>query len=323
MKKNIAVIGGGSGTYNVLTSLKDTSGLDLSAIVSIADSGGSSGQLRDEFGILPPGDIRRAILALSDPPIDYLSLRQLFSYRFGNGNGLNGHSFGNLMLTALKEILGSEVKAINTVSKMFRLKGKVLPVSLQKTNLCARLEDGTIIKGETNIDIRAVRPDLKILDVFIDPPVEIYSQAKNAISKANWIIIGPGDLYTSLIPNLLISGVNEAIKNSHAQIIFICNLMTKHGETDNFSGQDFVSEISKYLGPAANKLLYVIINNKNSVPKKLKDKYIAEKSYPVFEDKTKSYPKQVKIIRSSVAQAGQLWRHDPEKLKEEILKIIS
>jgi uncharacterized cofD-like protein len=322
MNKNVVVMGGGSGTYNVLTALKDSPNLNLSAVVSIADSGGSSGQLRDEFGILPPGDIRRAILALSDPPIDYSSLRQLFSYRFGNGTGLNGHSFGNLMLTALKEILGTEIEAIEAISKMFRLKGKVLPVSLDKTNLCARLEDGTIIKGETNIDIRTVRPDLKILDVFIDPMVEIFKQAEETILKADWIIIGPGDLYTSLIPNLLISGTNKAINNSKAKIIYICNLMTKYGETDGFCAQDFVLEVDNYLQEAENKLEYVIVNSENKVPKKLKDKYIEEKAYPVLEDKKRKYPKQVKIIKSSVAQAGQLWRHDPEKLKEEILKII-
>ncbi len=322
MNKNVVVIGGGSGTYNVLTALKDCPNLNLSAVVSIADSGGSSGQLRDEFGILPPGDIRRAILALSDPPIDYFSLRQLFSYRFGNGTGLNGHSFGNLMLTALKEILGTEIEAIEAISKMFRLKGKVLPVSLEKTNLCARLEDGTIIKGETNIDIRTVRPDLKILDVFIDPIVKIFKQAKEAILEADWIIIGPGDLYTSLIPNLLISGTNKAINDSRAKIIYVCNLMTKYGETDGFCAQDFVMEMCNYLKEAENKLEFTIVNSENKVPKKLMEKYIEEKAHPVFEDKMRKYPKQVKTIKSSMAQSGQLWRHDPEKLKEEILKII-
>jgi len=321
-KKRLVILGGGSGTYTALSGLKDSPLCQLTAIVSIADSGGSSGQLRDEFGILPPGDIRQAIVALADPPIDYVALRQLFNYRFSAGAGLNGHSFGNLMLTALKEITGSEIKAIEAVSRMFRLKGSVLPVSLGKTHLCARLEDGTIIKGETNIDIRRVAPDLKILDVFLDPPVTLYPKAKREILAADWIIIGPGDLYTSLIPNLLVRGIGQTIAKSKAKIIYFCNLMTKHGETDDFAAQDFVVELSKYLGEGAKQLKYVVVNNDLKIPLAVAKRYASERSQPVRVNPKRAFPPGVVVTKAPLAAAGQLWRHDPHRLQKQVEKII-
>ncbi len=318
----VVVIGGGSGAYTVLSGLKSLPQIKLTAIVSIADSGGSSGQLRDEFGILPPGDIRQAILALADPPIDYLVLRQLFNFRFSNGRGLDGHSFGNLMFTALKEILGSEIKAIGALSRMLRLKGKVLPISLEKTHLCARLEDGTIIRGESNIDIRLIKPELKILDIFLDPSAKIYHRAKRAILKANWLILGPGDLYTSILPNLIVKGTNQALAKSKAKIIYICNLMTKYGETTGFRAQDFVNEIINYLGPAKKNLGYILINSDTKIPNEIASRYQKERSFPVKIDPQKKFPPKTKIIKTSLAAAGQLWRHDPEKLKKTMAKII-
>ncbi|MBI2007240.1 MAG: YvcK family protein, partial [Candidatus Blackburnbacteria bacterium] len=169
--KKVVVIGGGTGTFTVLTGLKGYTP-DLTAVVSMSDSGGSTGRLRDEFGILPPGDVRRALLALSSSP-EQLMLRRLFEYRFNKGSGLSGHSFGNLFLAALTDIVRREDKAIEEAGKILNIAGRVLPVTLSHTNLCARLEDGTIIKGETNIDLRRVRPDLKILDVFLDAPATI------------------------------------------------------------------------------------------------------------------------------------------------------
>jgi len=323
MKKRpkIVVVGGGTGTYTVLTGLRDYP-VELTAIVSMFDSGGSSGRLRDEFGILPPGDVRQALLALSKLPVDKLILRQLLDYRFKNGVGLRGHSFGNLLLTALTEITGGADLAIEQAAKILDVQGRVLPVSLDNCHLCARLEDGTIIKGETNIDIRRVRPELKILDVFLDPPAKIFSGAKKAILEADLVILGPGDLYTSTIPNLLVDGVSQSIAKSKASIFYICNLMTKYGETQNFAVSDFIKEIQRYLGPAAKKLKKVLVNNYWRVPKSLLARYYQEKSYPVKYDAQKFQKLGVEIVLLPLASTGQLLRHNPAKLAKAIVNLI-
>lgn len=252
-KPKIVTIGGGTGTYVTLLGLKKYP-VDLTAVVSMMDSGGSSGRLRDEFGILPPGDSRRALLALSELPLEKISLRQLLEYRFENGEGLKGHSLGNLLLVALEKMTGRADLAIAEAGRILDVRGRVLPITLTHTYLCARLADGTIIKGESNIDIRRVRPDLKILDVFLDEPAMVFSSVKKAILGADLIVLCPGDLYTSLVPNLLVDGVCRAIFQSKAKLVYVCSLMTKYGETDGFSASDFIKEIQRYLGPAAKKL---------------------------------------------------------------------
>lgn len=286
------------------------------------DSGGSSGKLRDEFGVLPPGDVRRCLLALSKLPLEKISLRQLFEYRFGNGKGLRGHSFGNLLLTALTEITGREDLAIKEAAKILDVKGEVLPVTLGSSNLCARLEDGTIIKGETNIDIRRVRPDLKILDVFLEPPIKIFQGAKRAIFAADLIVLGPGDLYTSVIPNLLVEGITEVMAKAKGKLVYVCNLMTKHGETDGFSASDFVKEILRYLKEAKEKLAVVLVNNDFSAPKKVLQRYKKEKSFPVQVDIERCQKLAPKVIVRPLAAAGQLWRHDSQKLAKTLFSLL-
>lgn len=317
----IVVIGGGTGTYTVLTGLRDYP-IDLTAVVSMFDSGGSSGRLRDEFGILPPGDVRQALLALSTLPSEKLNLRQLLDYRFENGVGLKGHSFGNLLLTALTEITGRTDLAIEAAVRILAVKGQVLPVSLTDSHLCARLEDGTIIKGETNIDIRRVRPELRILDVFLDPPAKIFSKTRKAILEADLIILGPGDLYTSVIPNLLVEGVCRALSKTRGKIVYICNLMTKYGETQGFAVSDFVKEIKRYLGPAQKKLTTVLVNNQWRVSKKVLQRYKQEKSEPVKYDKENCKKFKVKFICLPLASVGQLFRHNPKKLSEAIIDLL-
>lgn len=320
--KKVVVMGGGTGTYTALIGLKKyTSG--LIAVVSMSDSGGSTGRLRDEFGILPPGDVRRALLALSSSP-EQIMLRRLFEYRFNKGSGLSGHSFGNLFLAALTDIVGREDKAIEEAGKILNINGRVLPVTLSNTNLCARLEDGTVIKGETNIDIRRVRPDLKILDVFLDAPAVIHSEANRAIKEADIIVIGPGDLYTSIIANLLVEGVPEALKNTKAKVVYVCNIMNKYGETDGFKTSDYVKEIGKYINGLANgnghKIpLDLVILNKGHYPPKLLKKYKEEKAFPVEIDldETRSLVPRV-VVRDSMTK-GTLLRHDPDKLARAIL----
>lgn len=318
--KKIVAIGGGTGTFTVLTGLKEYTN-KLTAVVSMADSGGSTGVLRDEFGILPPGDVRRALLALSDAP-EQLLLRQLFEYRFEKGNGLSGHSFGNLLLTALSEILGNEVEAIKEAGRLLNIKGEVLPVTLTKAHLVARLADGTLVRGETNIDVRIVGTDLKILDVFLDPPSGIYSPVEQAIKEADLIVLGPGDLYTSIVPNLLVEGVSDAICKSPAKIVYVCNIMNKHGETDNFSVEDYVREIEKYLGCKLKKVVDVIIVNKGKYPQSLLEKYKQEKAFPVKVDIENINNLAPQVLVGDFTRKETLLRHDPAKLARAITSLL-
>jgi len=252
--KNVVVIGGGTGVFTVLTGLKDYA-FHLSAIVTTADDGGSSGVLREEFGILPPGDIRRALVALSsDSPV----LANLFNYRFENGTGLKGHSFGNLFLTALERITGDFNQAIKEASKILGIKGKVIPVTLDYTRLFARLENDFIVVGESNIDVPKHDGSLFIEEVFLNPEPKANKEAIKAIKEADIIIVGPGDLYTSIIPNFLVKGIKEAIKKSRAKKVYICNTMTKYGETNKFTAEDFFATLEKYIGKGV--IDYFLVN---------------------------------------------------------------
>lgn len=316
----IVVIGGGTGTYQVLVGLKKYP-CELTAIVTIADSGGSSGRLRKEFGILPPGDVRRALLALSNLPISQNTLKQLFEFRFENGQGLAGHSMGNLLLAALTQIHGREDLAISEAEKILDVSGKVLPVSLDKTNLHGILADGTIVKGETNIDVRRIKPSVPIREVYLKPKAKVYQKAEEAILKADLIILGPGDLYTSIIPNLLVEGVNEAICKSKAKIAYICNLMTKHGETDHFSALNFLREIKKYLNFASEKMTYILVNKKMALPSEIVSWYKKYHAEPV-EDGLEGVVEGVEVISGVFVQKGKLVRHDSELLARALMKLI-
>ena len=257
--KNVVVIGGGTGTFTVLSALKDYH-LHLTAIVSMADDGGSTGALRDQYGVLPPGDIRRALVALSASD----TLRDLFNYRFLKGD-LAGHNFGNIFLSALEQVKGNFALAVDEASRVLNIKGKVLPVTLDNVRLCARLADGKIINGETNIDIPRSKIRARISEIWLNPAARVNPEAKKAVLTADLIVIGPGDLYTSLIPNLLVKGLPEAIKKSRAKKVFVCNLMTKYGETNGFKAEDFAQKIEKYLGRGV--LDFAIFNNKKPHPK--------------------------------------------------------
>ncbi len=315
--RKVVAIGGGTGTYTVLSGLKRHD-VDLTAVVSMADDGGSSGVLRDEFGHLPPGDVRRCLIALSAEPASGM-LRQLFEYRFDRGRGLNGHNFGNLLLTALTEITGAPDLAIQEAARILNVRGRVLPVTLTDVHLCARLGDGTIIRGETNIDIRRIRPHLPISDVYLDPPAQAYPPALEAIAAADIVVIGPGDLYTSVIPNLLVEGIPEAIANAPGKVIYICNLMTKHGETDGFTACDFVREIERYLGTGDG--LDAVLVSEGSLPGDLLQKYAQEHSFPVQPEVSACRSMVPQVIVASLAAPGALWRHDPDVLADAILSL--
>jgi len=312
MDKKFVVIGGGTGSFTVLKGLKKYTD-QISAVVNMFDSGGSTGKLRDEFGILPPGDVRRCLVALSADEDG--TMRKLFDFRFGQNGSLNGHSFGNLLLTALTQITGSEVEAIKESAHILNIKGTVLPVTIDNSNLCAVLENGQIIKGETNIDIPKHDTKNHIESIFLEPEAYVFSEVVDAILQADVIVIGPGDLYTSVIPNLLVNGVPEAIKQSKAKKIYVCNLMTKNGETDGFKASDFVKEIEKYL---KTNLDFVICNSKIG-SKDLLEKYSKEKAFPVLVDAENL--KKFRLVSKNLITEPELIRHDSSKLADEIIKI--
>lgn len=313
--KKVVVIGGGTGVFTVLSGLKEY-GYDLAAVVTMADDGGSTGVLREEFGVLPHGDIRRALVALSSS--DNKIVSELFNFRFDVNSSLKGHSMGNLLLTALEKITGSLEEALKEAVKILNVKGEVIPVTLGNTRLHAELENGQIIEGETNIDIPKHDPKLKITKVFLDPEVEANKDAVRAIKDADYIIIGPGDLYTSLLPNMLAEGVVEALRKTDAKIIFITNIMTKYGETNQFKASDFVNVIEQYLGTGV--LDYVVVNTEKMAGKTLQ-RYKEENVDYVDYDK-QNFSGKPKVITGKFLRKGQFLRHDQEKLAKTLSKII-
>ena len=312
--RRIVVIGGGTGAYTALRGLKQYTH-KLTAIVSMFDSGGSTGRLRDEFGFLPPGDVRRCILALAPETESTKILRELLSYRFSKGNGLSQHSFGNLWLTALRDILGSELSAIEYLSDLFHIQGRVLPVTLDNSHLCAELVDGTIITGETNIDIPKHNGALRIKKLCLDPQAHALAAALQAIEEADLIVLGPGDLYTSLLPNLLVQGIREALVHAHAKKVFVCNVMTKWGETHGFSVADFVAEVEKYLH---HSLDACIVNTKFPSPEILQ-KYAVENASPVTLEKTSI---RIPLIEADLLNEQEILRHDSNKLAKVLMSFF-
>ena len=308
--RKIVVIGGGTGTYTVLSALKKYD-VNLSAVVSMCDDGGSTGRLRDEYGVLPPGDIRRSLIALSS---DDTYLRKLFEFRFAGGK-FAGHNFGNLFLTALEKVSGNFHAAVKTAARILDVKGNVYPVTLDDIRLFAELESGEIISGETNIDIPKHNPNLKIKKIFIKPMAKSNPDAVKAILNADLIVIGPGDLYTSVLPNFLVSGISEAVLKSNARKVYICNLMTKNGETNNFSVRDFVEEIQEY--GKGLKLNYVFVNTKAPSSQRLL-KYAKQKAELVSLSKNFRHPG---LLTGNLITQGGLVRHDMKRLGAAIMKI--
>ena len=312
--KRIVVIGGGTGAYTVLRGLKQYTH-NLTAIVSMFDSGGSTGRLRDEFGFLPPGDVRRCILALAPETEHTQILRNLLSYRFSKGFGLNQHNFGNLWLTALRDILGSEIAAIEYLSDLFHIQGRVLPVTLDNCHLCAELADGTIVTGETNIDIPKHNGALRIKTLYLNPPAHAFATALHAIEEADIIIIGPGDLYTSLLPNILVQGIRDSLARSPAKKIFVCNVMTKWGETHGFAVSDFIAEIEKYLGHSCN----ACVVNTTLPSSDILQRYATENAFPVMLDRERI---KIPIIEADLLNEQEILRHDSHKLAKVIIQNI-
>lgn len=326
--KNIVVIGGGTGTFVVLSGLKKYP-VNLSAIVSMTDSGGSNRVLRDEFGLLPTSDIRQCLVALAASSNgSEVLLRKLFMYRFCQGKGMKGMTFGNLFMAALTDILGSQEKAITQTQNILKIKGEILPVTLTDSQLVAVYENGRKAVGEHYIDEPKHNGKIKIKKVFLSPASKAYLPAIRAIKKADLIVIGPGDLYTSIISNLLVKGVSGAIRKSRAKKVFVMNLMTRPGQTFGFSAKDHINTLEKYLGK--NFLDFVLVNSKSLPPKILK-KYWAEQAFPVVDDLKVSGSKVIRkdfLGRQMTSRiAGDvLWRslirHDSDKLAKTIINLL-
>lgn len=328
-RKKIVVIGGGSGTYSLLQGLKKHwQTYDIVKIVSMADSGGSTGRLRDEFGQLPIGDARMGLAALA-PASDHTDqlLRELFLYRFDKGEGLSGHNFGNLFLVALTDILGSEAKAIKAAARILRLRGEVLPVTEDNVHLVATYEDGVTVVGEHDIDEPALdRENARIVELVTDKTAHIGEEADQAIRTADLIVLGPGDLYTSLLANSVIKGFSEAIQASKGKFVFVLNLMTRPGQTRGMQATDYYKEIKRYSGRPIDAVLV----NTTPLPADILERYQLEGDIPVENDIVDECPLiEGDFLAEEVVERKQgdilkrsLIRHDADKLTEAILKLV-
>lgn len=328
-KKQIVVLGGGTGTYTVLTGLKHSEAMqreviNLTAVITTADNGSSSGILRDELGVLPQGDLRQAVLALARE--DDAALRERFNRRLGD-KSLEGHPVGNLFMASLEALLGDPLEMIREASRIFKVCGRIIPVTTKATDLSVRLEDGSLIKGEHAIDT-ASGSRSPIRDCFLNGSVEANPDALEAIKGADMVVMGPGDLFTSVIPVLLVPGVTQALAEAKA-VTYVVNLMTKRGQTDGFAASRFRSTVQAYADPA--KIHNVIVNTE-AVSDDILKQYEKEGEFLVVDDLVRQ-PLQ-KIVRAPLIANGviqpvqgdrlrrSLIRHDPHELARAILALI-
>ena len=326
-KKNIVCIGGGTGTFVALKGLKHFP-YHLSAIVAMSDSGGSNKRIRDEFGLLPTSDLRQCLVALSDENGGAGILRKLFMYRFEKGQGISGMTFGNLFMAALSDILGSQEAAIRATGKVLRVQGTVIPVSFTNTNLVAEYENGQTLTEEHLIDEPPHDGTVKISRVYLQPTAQPNPEALHAIERADLIVLGPGDLYTSVIPNLLVSGMGEAIAQSRARKVYVVNLMTKYGQTYDFSAMDHVKTIQQYV----NNSLDSVIVNTAPLQKPALAVYAKSQEFPVVDDVPTSATfsvihadvasRQVAAKSKSDTLVRSLIRHDSTKLATILIQFL-
>jgi len=317
--KKIVAIGGGTGLSIILHGLKNITH-NITAIVTVADDGGGSGVLREDLGMLPPGDIRSCLLALSNTePL----LEDLFNYRFENGK-LSGQSFGNLMIAAMRGISKDFNDAILKVGKIIAINGQVLPVTLEDVHLIAELENGLKIKGESRIPFEAVKnkSPIKYIKLIPEKPKPT-DGVLDAIKEADVVVIGPGSLYTSIIPNLLVDGVVKSIKESKCKTVYIANIMTQSGETNWFSLKDHLTAIEEHVGM---NIFDAVLVNKESLSKEIKQKYKLEDSFQIkmgYKDKEYLKENNIELILENYLEVVKHYcRHDANKLAEDINKYI-
>lgn len=326
--KRVVCIGGGTGTFVVLKGLKNYTH-QLSAIVTMSDSGGSNARIRDEFGLLPTSDIRQCFVALSDENGGVGLLRKLFMYRFEKGTGLKGMTFGNLFMAALSDILGSQEEAIRQTGKVLRIHGQVLPVSYTETNLFAEYQDGSVLTEEHLIDEPKHDGTMRITNVYLKPKAKANPEALAAIREADLIVLGPGDLYTSLVPNLLVEGIGRAIQQSLAKKVYVMNLMTKYGQTYNFTAKEHINAVEQFVGHC----LDAIVVNNAAIPEKALAVYAKSRENQVVDDlddngeynivRTDLVSRQFTAKAKSDTLVRSLIRHDSNKLASTLFSLIT
>lgn len=327
-KKRIVVVGGGTGTHTVLTGLKQyRKSADLTAIVAVTDSGGSTGRLRDEFGYLPVGDVRMALAALAKEDDEHeMLIRKLFLHRFASNGDVAGHNFGNLFLVALTDILGSEEVAIEAASRVLQVCGRVLPVTHTKVNLVAHYADGREVVGEHEIDEpNVMETHVPITALRVTPNAILNPSVQETLHHADVIVFGPGDLYTSILANCVIEGFQEAIQESNATLVYIANLMTKVGQTTGMGVREHVDELARYIGRSPD----VILVNDTPLPEELLIRYAREREFPVLMNLDTNVLKQDLLATEEIIRSPgdvlkrSLIRHDPHKLAQVLMAICS
>lgn len=320
----IVVIGGGTGTFTVLSGLKRYP-VDLTAVVTMADDGGSTGVLRDEFGVLPPGDVRQCLVALAD---EDLVMRKLFNHRYDRG-GLKGHSFGNIFISTLEQVTGNIDKAIDVAANVLSIRGRVVPVTLDQIALHAELANGKVLNGESAFMEYQLVSKYGIKKIYLDPAGTANPKALKAIEEADLIVVGPGKLYTSILPNFLVKGVSLALTRSKAKKVFVANLMSQQGHTDNFSVSDYVKALERYIG---KQVFDTILFNTKKPPLQLVRRYADEGEPVVCTDACKKSGYELigkDLLAEGVAKTPKkdllrrtLIRHDSDKLAKALLKIL-
>lgn len=311
MKKlNIVTIGGGSGQFALLTALRQLEELNITSVVSMVDSGGSTGRLRDELGTLPPGDILKCLLALSADPE---STRRFLQRRFKMEGRLHGHSVGNMLLTFLSHYSGSFPQGVEALAEVLDVTGKVLPVTVDRATLVAELTDGSRIFGEAAIDVPRGNQREKIAQTYLVPhhsdSIEVYPPVLEAIAEADLIVMGPGDLFTSVIPNFNVPGVSEALCQTSARLVYNLNIMTKFGETYGFDGGDFCAEVERHI----KRPIDYIVHNETSPAPEVLAKYAEQKSNLVALGSLADRPERV-LSYDLIDEIGGVIRHNPNKL---------
>jgi len=318
--KKVVVIGGGTGNFVLLSGLKNYP-IDITAVVAMSDDGSSTGILRDEFGVLPPGDVRQCLVALSESTE---LMRELFNYRFDRG-ALNGYSFGNLFLTALEKITGSFEEAVEEASYVLKIKGKVLPVTTDDVRLCVKLNGGKIIKGESQIDTFPLS-DYTQKNFYLEPDAKLNPKVERAILAADLIVLSPGTLYTSLIPNLIVRGMPEALLKSKAKFIYVSNLVNKPGETEGWYLEDYLEELKKYAIRSFDLVLFNSTQPIAEISKKYLEKH--ETPLPIREEyldiviKADLINNQAITRKSGDVVKRSFIRHDSAKIAEAIMAVL-
>ncbi|EPZ42982.1 gluconeogenesis factor YvcK family protein [Alicyclobacillus acidoterrestris] len=308
----IVALGGGTGLSTILRGLKEFQ-VDLTAVVTVADDGGSSGRLRNDFAMPPPGDIRNCLVAMADTePL----LERLLQFRFPSGEGLEGHSFGNLFLAAMTHIMGDFESAIRETSRVLAVRGQVLPAVRDDVRLRAYLTNGTVVEGESNIP--EAGGQIERLELVADK-LEPLPEVLRAIESADAIVIGPGSLFTSILPNLLVPGIVEAVRASSARKIYVCNVMTQPGETDELSASSHVKAIYRHVGDA---LFDYVLVNAAPLPEEALQQYQSQQSYPVRVDIEELNRMGLKVVARDFVHYATYARHDSRKVAEQIVSLL-